>query len=381
MKKPLVSKSEAARLFKKHGSPLYVYRRSIVQRRYQSLRRAITYPRTAIYYACKANANAELLALLKTLGASIECVSRGEVETALRAGFPAGRISYTCSNITRDELLWVMRKRVSVHLDSLTQLEWWGQANPNSRVSLRVNRGYGAGAHSHVITGGPESKFGIYYTALPKARVLAKRYGLSIVGLEQHIGSNIQESETFIRAMRLLLDSARLFPALEFIDFGGGLGIPYRPDDRPLDIGTLGKRMTRVFSDFCRRYGRELELRIEPGRYIVAEAGALLARVTDVKRTPGHLFVGIDSGMNHLIRPALYGSYHHIFNLSNPRGKKEKATIVGDICESGDTFAPARPLEKARIDDIILIADAGAYGYVMSSEYNARKRPKEVVLR
>ena len=342
MKKPLISRPEAEKLLEKHGSPLYIYRKGIVEKCYRSLVRSICYPCTKVYYACKANANTELLRLLKRLGASVECVSRSEVEKAFRAGFPPNRISYTCSNITREELLWVMRKGVSVHLDSLTQLEWWGASNPNSRVSLRVNRGYGAGTHSHVITGGPESKFGIYYTDLPKARAIAKRYGLFIIGLEQHIGSNIREPKTFIRAMRLILDSARSFPDLEFIDFGGGFGIPYRPEEGALDIQELGVQMTRVFSDFCRTYGRELELQLEPGRFIVAESGALLARVVDVKRTPGHVFVGIDSGMNHLIRPALHGSYHHIFNLTNPNGKKERVNVVGNICESGDAFAKGR---------------------------------------
>ena len=201
MKKPLISRPEAEKLLEKHGSPLYIYRKGIVEKCYRSLVRSICYPCTKVYYACKANANTELLRLLKRLGASVECVSRGEVEKAFRAGFPPNRISYTCSNITREELLWVMRKGVSVHLDSLTQLEWWGASNPNSRVSLRVNRGYGAGVHSHVITGGPESKFGIYYTDLPKTRALAKRYGLTIVGLEQHTGSIISEPQPNIHAM------------------------------------------------------------------------------------------------------------------------------------------------------------------------------------
>jgi len=380
MKKPLISKTQADRLVKKYGSPLYVYRTSVIERQYKNLLRAIPFPRARILYACKANANIEILRHLKKLGASVECVSKGEVERVLRVGFSPQQIAYTCSNITREELLSVMRKGISVHLDSLTHLKWWGEARPGSKVSLRVNRGFGAGGHSHIITGGPKSKFGIYYTDLPKARELAKRYHLQIVGLQQHIGSSILKPTSFVRAMRLILTSAQQFPDLEYIDFGGGLGVPYRPNERALNIQALGKEMSRVFSDFCRAYGRDLELRLEPGRYIVAEAGALLATVVDIKKTPGATFVGVDSGMGHLIRPALYDSYHHIFNLSNPRGKSQKVNIVGNICESGDVFAKNRTLPTPRIGDLLLFADAGAYGYVMSSEYNLRGKPKEVMI-
>lgn len=381
MKKPLVSKTQTKRLIAKHGSPLYVYRTSVVERQYKNLVRSIPYSHKRIFYACKANANIEILRHLKKFGASIECVSKREVERALRAGFSQTQIAYTCSNIAREELLWIMRKGVSVHLDSLTQLRWWGEASPGSKVSLRVNRGFGAGAHSHIITGGPNSKFGIYYTDLGKARAVAKQYDLKIVGLQQHIGSSILRPTAFIRAMRLILASAEHFPDLEYIDLGGGLGIPYQPHEKQLDIKRLGEKMSRVFANFCRAYGRDLELRLEPGRYIVAESGALLTAVTDIKKTPGHTFIGVDSGMGHLIRPALYGAYHHIFNLSNPRGKSQKVNVVGNICESGDVFAKKRPVPNPRIGDLLLFADAGAYSYVMSSEYNLRQKPKEIVIR
>lgn len=380
MKEPLIRLGAAKTLIRQHGSPLYVYRKSTVETRYKGLLRAISHRRAKIYYACKANANIELLRLLKRLGASVECVSRGEVERARTVGFPKERISYTCSNIPREELAWVMKNAGSVHLDSLTQLEWWGEMKPGSEVSLRINRGFGAGATSHIITGGPESKFGIYYTDIDKALAIVMRHKLKVVGLEQHIGSGILQPGAFIRAMGLLLDSAKQFPDLQYLDFGGGFGIPYRPDHKALDIKTLGKRMGDLFGRFCGSYGRELELRIEPGRYIVAESGCLLATVVDRKTTPGHTFVGVDSGFSHLVRPAFYGSYHHIFNLSNSRDKKERVTVVGNLCESSDVFAKNRDVPKARLGDILLFADAGAYGYSMSSDYNLRKKPDEIVL-
>ncbi len=380
MKQPLISLGKAKVLLTAYGSPLYVYKKSVIEARYKSLLRAISYPRTKIYYACKANANIDILRCLKRLGAFIECVSRGEVERALQAGFPVGRISYTCSYIPREELAWLIKKGISVHLDSLTQLQWWGEIKPNSEISVRINRGFGAGATRHIITGGPESKFGIYYTDIPKIRALARKYKLKIVGLEQHIGSSILKAETFVRAMKLLLDSAKEFPDLKFLDFGGGLGIPYRPEEKPLDVMVLGKQMGDAFKKFCKAYGRQLELKLEPGRYIVAESGAFLATVMDRKNTPRHAFVGVDSGFSHLVRPAFYGSYHHIFNLSNPNGKTEKVTLVGNLCESSDIFAENRKLPKARLGDILLFADAGAYGYSMSSDYNLRPKPKEIVL-
>ncbi|MDO8576109.1 MAG: diaminopimelate decarboxylase, partial [bacterium] len=230
MKKPLIGLSKAKALISAHGSPLYVYRKSVVEARYKGLLGAISYPKKKVYYACKANANIELLRLLKRLGASVECVSRGEVQRARAAGFPKERISYTCSNISREELAWVMKNVGSVYLDSLTQLEWWGEMKPGSEVSLRINRGFGAGATSHIITGGPESKFGIYFTDIPKALAIAKRHKLKVVGLEQHIGSSILRPEAFVRGMGLLLKSAKQFPDLKYLDFGGGFGIPYRPD-------------------------------------------------------------------------------------------------------------------------------------------------------
>lgn len=380
MKKPLLNARGAAGLIRKHGTPLYVYRKGIVERQYRSLLRTISFPHTKIYYACKANANPEILKLLKQLGSSIECVSRGEIERAIKVGFPRERISYTCSYISKEELGWVMKKVGSVHLDSLQQLQWWGEMNPGSPVSLRVNRGFGAGATSHIITGGPESKFGIYYTDLPKAQRIARHFNLKIIGLEQHIGSSILNPSAFIRAMNLLFQSAKGFPDLQFLDFGGGFGIPYRPETKPLDVQQLGKKMGESFRRFCKNYGRELELRIEPGRFIVAEAGALITTVVDRKETPNHKFVGVNSGFSHLIRPAFYDSYHHIFNLSNPNGKKECVTVVGNLCESSDVFAKKRDIPKARLGDILLFADAGAYGYSMASDYNLRPKPKEITL-
>ncbi len=380
MKKPLIGARTAQGFIKKHGSPLYLYRKSVVEARYRSLVRSIVYPNKQIFYACKANSNIELLRLLKKLGSSIECVSRGEVERAMKAGFPANRISYTCSNIHKEELVWLMRKSIEVHLDSLTQLKWWGEMKPNSDVSVRLNLGYGDGSHKYLITGGDDSKFGIYHADIPRAQDVAKRHGLRIVGILQHIGTHIEDSSSLLRAMELVFKIAKKFHDLKFIDFGGGFSIPYRPEERAIDLKEIGAKMSGRFEKFCKIYGRLLEIRLEPGRFIVAEAGAFVATVVDIKRTATTTFVGIDSGFNHLIRPALYGAYHHVFNLSNPSGKQQIVNVVGNMCESADVFAEKRKLPQARIGDILLIADTGAYGYSMSSDYSLRPKPKEIVI-
>ena len=380
MKKPIIQKKEAERLVKKLGSPLYVYRKSIVRRRYNQLNGAITYPKSRIFYACKANANVEILKLLLKLGSSIECVSRGEVERAFKVGFPKEHISYTCSNIPKEEIAWLIKKGISVSLDSLNQVEWWGQLRPGSNISVRLNLGYGDGGHRYLITGGDDSKFGIYHKDIPQLHRIIKKYNLRVKGILQHIGTHIADPTSLLRGMELVFTIAPQFPDLEFLDFGGGFNSPYKPNEKPIDVKKIGGQMSKRFGAFCASYGRELELRIEPGRFIVCDSGALLATVVDIKQTPKHTFVGLDTGFSHLIRPALYGAYHHIFNLSNPSGSLEAANVVGNICESADMFAQDRKIPRARLGDLFLLADAGAYGYAMASDYNIRAKPKEIVI-
>ena len=182
--------------------------------------------------------------------------------------------------------------------------------------------------------------------------------------------------------MDALLRVARDFPDLKYLDFGGGLGVPYKPEEKPLDVQKLGKEILKRFKSFCQNYGQKLHLILEPGRYLVAESGYLLTRVNTVKKNPdGRKFVGVNSGFNHLIRPAMYGSYHEIVNISNPDGKKEKVDIVGNLCESGDKFAVQRKISHVRENDLLVIQNAGAYGYSMSSDYNLRPKPEEILVK
>jgi diaminopimelate decarboxylase len=371
---------EAENLAREYGTPLYVYEEEVIQSRFADLVQAIPYPALRIHYACKANSNIEILKLLRSLGANVETVSRGEILLAFEGGFAPHQILYTCSNISADELRFVMASGVLINLDSLGQLRHYGECSPGASVSIRINGAIGAGHHPHVITGGPDSKFGIDVSQLDEAKALAEQYHLRIFGVHQHIGSNVLDAALLVEAMRAVLNSAAVFTGLEFVDFGGGLGVPYHPDEKPLDLRQFGAKAAELFDGFCRRYGKELNMVLEPGRYLVAEAGTLLATVTDVKRTPFHAFVGVDTGFNHLLRPAMYGSYHHILNASRVNGEEQVVCLAGNLCESGDLLARDRAVTECHEGDTIAILSAGAYGFSMSSNYNARPRPAEVMV-
>ena len=267
-----------------------------------------------------------------------------------------------------------------MNLDSLTQIKRFGEMRPGGTISFRINQGIGAGFHKHTITGGPESKFGIDILQLDEVRALAKKYNLRIIGIQQHIGSNILDENTFMKAITTLLETAKTFPDLESIDFGGGFGIPYQFGERPLIMQSLGEKISSVLDSFIKEYGRKLLVRFEPGRFLVAEAGVLLAKVTEIKQSPYKIFVGIDSGFNQLIRPAMYGAYHEIINASCVTGEKEKVSVVGNICESADFFAQDREITKFSEGDTVAILDSGAYGYAMSSLFNSRSLPAEVLV-
>lgn len=366
-------------LLRNYPTPLYVYDRSVIEKRCRSLKQS--FPGVTIFYAVKANSNPELLKIIRKEGLGIECVSPGEIRAAMAAGIPREKISFTCSSLTERDLVFAARNAGHVHLDSLVQLETWGKKRLGKKISLRINEGIGAGHHSHVVTGGPDSKFGIDKSDLPAARRLAKKYGLSIVSLEQHIGSNILEKDRgiFLKSVRALLQTAESFPEVRHVDFGGGFGIPYKPNDRALNLATLGKDFTKLTQAFAAKRGGNVSFALEPGRYVVAESGTLLVTVVDRKSTSKHNFAGVDSGFNHLIRPAMYGSYHPIENLSR-KGPKKDVTVAGNVCESGDIFAIHRKIADPKIGDVLAIRNAGAYGMSMASVYNLRELPREVLL-
>jgi diaminopimelate decarboxylase len=340
----------------------------------------------------KANNNPAVVRTILDAGFGIECVSLGEV--LLASKLSAKKILYTSNNVGDAEFSAVValaRKHggIWVNCDSLQRL---GDMPAGSSCFVRVNGPVGGGHHDHVITCGPESKFGIPWEQIPDALKLAASRKVKIVGVHQHIGSGVREVERFRQAVEILLGVLRKnrFPDLEFVDFGGGIGVPYRPAEKHIDLTAFGAMLTSCFGSFCHAAGKELTLMLEPGRFPVAEAGYLLARVNTLKETPyGRTYAGVDSGFNHLVRPMMYGSYHHITNVTNPQGKERDYYVCGNICESGDIFtrgdsddnrAAPRKLPEIRRGDLLTFHNAGAYGHVMASEYNFRPRPAEVLL-
>lgn len=364
------------------GTPLYVYDAAIIRARITELKTELgQYSNTEILYAVKANYNPHLVRLIVENGCGVDAVSPEEALIGLVAGARPEQIMFTENNATDAEIDLVMSKNILVNAGSLSRLEKIGAKYPGSKVAVRFNPNVGAASHSTNITGGPDSKFGISYKDIEVVKNIVAKYALQVVGVHEHIGSGWLGLEEPLLALDMILDIAKQFPDLEFVDVGGGIGVPYRPDQIRLDLKVLGARMAEKFAVFCQGYGRNLKLRFEPGRYIVAEAGQLIARVNTVKqKMNGKKVIGVDTGMNHLIRPALYDSYHPIINLSNSTGSEQIYDVTGNICESADYFAKDRVLPEVREGDLIGFAIAGAYGQAMASTYQFRAKPIEILV-
>lgn len=378
MSAPWLGPKRAARLAERFGTPTYAYSAKILRARCRAMVRA--FPGTQIRYAMKANANPTLLRRIRAEGLGVDAVSRWEVRLAQELGFTRQEILYSGNNPDDAELDAVHRAGVMLNLDALSSLRRYGERFPNSPVSLRLNLEIGAGHHPHVVTAGPDSKFGLGVDELPEARAIARRFGLRITGLHQHIGSGVFELDLFLRAMEPLMALLPDFPALEFVDVGGGFGVPYRDDEAPIDLEHWGQQIRARIGRAVADLGRPLRLAIEPGRYIVCESGVLVTRVTTVKRTRDRCFVGVDSGMHHLIRPALYQSFHPVASWPRRDVAPERCEVVGPICESGDVLAEDRMMPAPREGDLVVVGHAGAYGFAMSSHYNLRGRPAEVLV-
>lgn len=369
-------------LAQEFGTPLYVYNGDLVIERYKDLLKAIQYPHLKLLYAMKANYNPALLKILLENGAYLDTVSPAEVELSMRLGFPADRLLYTANNITDDEMKSVHERGVLMNIGSLSRLKKFAKMFPNARVCVRFNPNVVAGAHAKIQTGGDLTKFGILLEDADKVASIAKESGLHIVGLHKHTGSGIRETDKFLESMGNLLSIAtkERFPELEFLDFGGGFAVPYKPQEEPIDYTAFGKQVVDLFSKWCGNYGKNISMCFEPGRYIVAQAGYLLVQVNTLKNNKGRLIAGTNSGFPQLIRPTLYDAYHHIVNLSNPDGASNTYDICGNICESGDLFAKDRQISEIREGDMLAIQNAGAYCYAMGGEYNLRPMPTEVVV-
>ncbi len=376
----------AEALAREFGTPLYVYEEEVIRRQCRLLRESFAAARPDLHYAVKANHNPALLRIMLEEGMLIDAVSPFEVRLCLAVGFAPERILATGNNTSPEELRWYLAQGVPVNVGSLVELEHFGALNPGGRVAVRINPDIGAGHHNHVITGGPDSKFGIYHTERERIGEVLARHKLRLVGIHAHIGTGMLESRHMLAAMEIILATAAGFSELEFIDFGSGFGIPYGPDDVPLPLAELGAAMCARFAAFCTSYGRPLRMKLEPGRILVAQSGSLLMRVTNIQATPAHTFVGTDSGFNHLIRPVLYGAHHRVVNASAVAGEMQPVVVAGNICESGDVFTQGpdgleeRPLSKPELGHLLALRDTGAYGMALASHYNLRPKPAEVLV-
>ena len=372
-------------LVSRFGSPLYVYDLAMVRARARALKDAITWRPFQPLYAVKANPCPAVVKTIMAEGFGIDAVSPGEVALALRCGMPAAKVLYTENNMTDAEQAEALAQGVLINCGSLDRLERVGRAG-GKEASVRFNPDVGAGAHEKICTAGPLTKFGVHYTQVDQVLAIERATGVNVVGCHMHIGSGILDAAVYAKAMTVIFDVAARLPNLRFVDVGGGIGIPYRAEHLHVDLRALGAKASELMGAFCRRYGRPLELRLEPGRFLVAEAGTLLTTVTSVKTNPdtaeakGRTYVGCDTGFNHLVRVAMYDAYHRIDNLTHPDAAPREVDVVGNICESGDVFARARSLPMPQLGDLLALRDAGAYGMAMASTYNTRPLPAEVVV-
>lgn len=366
-------------LAEEFGSPLYVYEAEKIQSQYRKLEKAFAkVNRLRINYAVKALSNISVLKLLKQLGSGLDTVSIQEVQLGLLAGFSPEMIIYTPNGVSMEEIEEVAALGVQINIDNLSILEQFGAKHPTTPVCIRINPHVMAGGNSNISVGHIDSKFGISIHQMPHLLRIVENTGMHINGIHMHTGSDILDVEVFLYAAEILFEAASHFRELEFIDFGSGFKVPYKKGDIHTDIEELGRKLGKRFNAFCAEYGHDLTLTFEPGKFLVSEAGFFLAKVNVVKQTTSTVFAGIDSGFNHLIRPMFYGSHHEIDNLSNPKGKERFYSVVGYICET-DTFGTNRRIPEIKEGDILSFRNAGAYCFSMSSNYNSRVRPAEVL--
>ncbi|MEM0994993.1 MAG: diaminopimelate decarboxylase [Bacteroidota bacterium] len=363
----------------KYGCPLYVYDSAVMRRQYERLANAFDVKQLKLNYACKANTNLTILKLFKQWGAGLDTVSIQEVQLGLRAGFEPSEILYTPNCVSLEEIEEAVRLGVNMNIDNISILEQFGHHHPDVPICIRINPHIMAGGNSKISVGHIDSKFGISIHQLPHVLKVLETTGLQVEGLHMHTGSDILDAEVFLHAAEILLNTAKNFDGLRYIDFGSGFKVPYKAGGIATDIEHFGQRISERFNNFCEAYGRTVTLMFEPGKFLVSESGIFLVRVNVVKPTPSTLFAGVDSGLNHLIRPMFYDAHHEIVNVSNPNGRPRIYTVVGYICET-DTFGINRKIAEVREGDVLAMQNTGAYCMSMASNYNSRFRPAEVLL-
>ncbi|WP_440881219.1 diaminopimelate decarboxylase [Tenacibaculum sp. C7A-26P2] len=375
-----MDKKELLRLSNTYGCPLYVYDTDIITSQYNKITKAFSKVKNVkINYAVKALSNINILKVFNSLKSGLDTVSIQEVKLGLLAGFKPKDIIYTPNGVSLQEIEEVAKLGVQINIDNLSILELFGQKHPKTPVCIRINPHVMAGGNSKISVGHIDSKFGISIHQVPHIKRVVENTGMHINGIHMHTGSDILDIDTFIRATEILFEVAKQFKNIDFIDFGSGFKVPYKKDDISTNIEELGEKLTTRFNTFCKNYGKEITLMFEPGKFLVSQSGYFLAKVNVIKQTTSTVFAGIDSGLNHLIRPMFYNSYHFIENISNPKGRERFYSVVGYICET-DTFGTNRRISEISEGDILCFHNAGAYCYSMTSNYNSRYKPAEVMV-
>jgi diaminopimelate decarboxylase len=380
----------------RYGTPLYVYDAEIIRRQIGRVKRAFAALPFRPFYAMKANGALAILDLLRGAGFGCDAVSPGEIHIAQKAGFTPDNIWFTCSNVSDDDLRAIGDERIVINVNSMSEIDRILALDLRNPVALRINTDIGAGHHVDVVTAGGGVKFGIDLAEVESARMVIEDSGRKVVGIHAHIGSGIDSIAPLIESARRLLDLATSFPNLRWLNFGGGISVPYEPGAAEFPIDDYGAELTRIAGRMLR--ARDLTAILEPGRYLVAESGTLLSRVTSRRLSGGQFWIGVDTGFNHLVRPSKYGAYHHIVNASkgspgslrqtfDAKAMTDTVVVAGNLCESGDVFTRSesgrvltRTIDRTSVGDLLAFCDAGAYGFSMASLYNARLLPPEIMV-
>ena len=364
---------------KKFGTPTYVYDAEKIKSQYDRLINSFkSVANLRINYAVKALSNISILKYINTLGSGLDTVSIQEVMIGIKAGFPVDKIIYTPNGVSVAEIQRVAKMGVNINIDNLNVLEQFGSSNPEIPICVRINPHVMAGGNSKISVGHIDSKFGISIHQIPLLLRIVNNTNIKVNGIHMHTGSDILDIEVFIHAAEILFQTASKFKDLEFIDFGSGFKVPYHYGDNETNIEELGEKLSKRFNEFCKDYGKKLTLAFEPGKFLVSEAGSFLCSVNSIKQTTSTVFAQVDTGFNHFIRPMMYGSDHHIVNISNPNDSERFYSVVGYICET-DTFATNKRISKIFEGDILSFKNAGAYCFSMSSNYNSRFKPSEIL--
>ena len=377
--RPFLTKEDLLECAERFGTPVYVYDTTVIKQKLATLRASFDTDRLDIHYAAKALTNQNILRFMAQHGCGIDSVSIEEMQIAMHAGIPADRINFTPSGSALEEYLFALEHGIRLHVDNLGMLARVASHRPGCEIVLRFNPDIKAGGHAYLEVGANESKFGFFPEELACIKELVTTHGLKIVGVHVHVGSDIADESYFLSAFEYLETVATHFlEDLQLIDFGGGFKVRYHQADNPTDVRWLAGQIIQRFESFCRTVGKPLRLVLEPGKYLVSEAGYLLARITAMKLTEHKDIAYLNTGFNHLLRPMYYGAYHKISNLSNPDAQSKQYKIAGYLCET-DTFALGRPVSEIRTGDVLCFHNAGAYAFSMASNYNSRVRPPEVM--